>query len=366
MKNCRIFAVIVFLSGGVSLQAQTTINTSPLGMVAFPIPHGATTYLSLPLEAAPTYAGAISATTANSITVADNPAPWTSGELSAAAQPYFVKFLTGPETGRIVLVTANSASTLTLDTTDHTSQTTPLLSSPSSAFDVQIGNTFEVFPGETLGTFFGTGTTQDPLSYLVPGSNVVTADVVTVFTTTTAPSSSYFFDNKAGAGYWTRYLSTANSNNTILYPYSTLAITRQTLNGDTTVPVMGTVTDIALLVKTLSRATTYTSSQYPANITLANLGLGSNWTKCAYPGNPSAPNLPVGCDNLNVWNPSAPPGHFDTYYQLSDSTWRKYPNKTTDVSSFVIPAGSAICITKSETVSGATSYLQPALPYTLN
>jgi hypothetical protein len=134
-----------------------------------------------------------------------------------------------------------------------------------------------------------------------------------------------------------------------------LAITRRVTNGDTTLPLMGRVTDVALLIKTLSKTTNYASTQYAADIALSLLQLGPNWTKGTSVSN---------SDALSVWNPSTTPGHFDTYYQLSDLTWRKYPDKSTDVSSFVIPAGSTICITKRENVTGATSYLQPPLPYT--
>jgi len=356
MNFSYFLTVIALALSAISVQAvTTTLNTTPQGIVSFPLIHGTTTYLSLPLEGAPAYTGAVSATTANSITVADSPAPWTTGALVTPAQPYFVKFLTGPQTGRIILVTANTTNTLTLDTTDHTTQTTPLLSSPSVAFDVQIGNTFEVFPGETLGTLFGTGTVQDPLAYLVGGASVTAADVVATFTTATAPALSYFFDTTKG--FWRLYPSTANANNTILYPHAALAITRRAGNGDTTFPVMGGVTDVALLIKTLSFTTSYGSTQYPVDIALSNLQM-SNWTKGTSVTN---------SDTLFVWNATTTPGHFDSYYQLlSDSTWRKYPDKITDVSSFVITAGTAICINKRGTVSGATSYVQPTLPYTTN
>ena len=341
---------------GMSTQAQT-VNTTPLGLVSFPINHGTTTYLSLPLEGNPIYTGVISATTANSITVADSPAPWTAGALATAAQPYFVKFLAGPQAGRTLLITANTTNTLTLDTTDHTSQTTPILSSPSSSFDVQVGNSFKIFPGQTLATLFGAGTTQNPLSYLVGSTNVAQADTVSLFTTSTAPASTYYFDTAAGAGFWTLYPTTVNANNTILYPYSSLAITRRSANGDTTLPLTGCATNVPLLIKAPGKTTSYTSAQYPANLALSQLQFGANWTQGTSIAN---------ADTLSVWNPSPLPGHFDTYYQLSaDSTWRKYPNSATDVSSFVIPAGSAICITKRSNATGAASYLQPPLPYTL-
>jgi uncharacterized protein (TIGR02597 family) len=338
--------------------ATTIIPTVPEGVIVFPLLHGTITYLSLPLEGDPTYSGVVSSVTATSITVAVDtmhPAPWTPGTLNTPAQPYFVKFLSGPQAGRIILVTANATNTLTLDTTDHTTQTTPLLSSPSSSFDVQIGNTFEVFQGETLATLFGTGTTQDPLAYLVGGPNIGQADVVAISTVATSPALSYFFDT--GKGYWRLYPSTANANNAILYPHSSLAITRRSINGDTTLPMMGRVTDVPLLIKTLSFATCYTSTQYPTDIALSSLQL-TNWLKGTSISN---------SDVLNVWNGSTTPGHFDSYYQLSsDSKWRKYPDRTTDVSSFVIPAGSTISIARRENVSGATSFIQPALPYNSN
>jgi len=352
-----VFTVFALFLSALSIQAESvSLNTTPKGIISFPLQHGVTTYLSLPVEADPTYSGAVASTTANSITVADNPTPWTAGELTTPAQPYFVKFLTGPEAGRIVLITANTTNILTLDTTDHSTQTTPLLSSPASSFDVQAGDTFEIFPGETLATLFGTGTTQDPVEYLIGSTNITQADVVSVFTTSTAPALSYFFDT--GKSYWRLYPSTANANNAIIYPYSSLAITRRITNGDAVMPMMGGVSSVALLIKTLGKATKYSSTQYAADVALSQLQLGPSWTKGTSVTN---------SDVVAIWNAGTIPGHFDSYYQLStDSTWRKYPNKTTDVSSFVIPAGTAICITKREFVSGEASYLQPPLPYDLN
>ena len=355
--NLSYFLTIIVLALGVfSAEAQTTtINTIPEGVTTFSLTHGTTTYMSLPLEADPIYSGATSAVTSNSISVADSPAPWTAGSLATAAQPYFVKFLTGPQTGRIILVTANTTNTLTLDTTDHTTQTTPLVGNTPSSFDVVVGNTFEVFPGETLATLFGTGTSQDPLDYLVGGANVSSADLLAIFSTATAPALSYFFDTSKG--FWRLYPATTSANNTIIYPHSSFAITRRTNNGDTTYPAMGKVTEVPLLIKTLSLSTLYTSTLYPVDISLGNLNLGSNWNKGS--------SITVA-DNLAVWNGSANPGHFDTYYQLTDLTWRKYPDKTTNVSTFVIPAGSTVTITKRSSVTGPQSFLNPPLPYSTN
>jgi len=366
MNFSYFFALIALALSVVSVQAQTSLNTTPLGMIAFPLAPNATTYMSLPLEANPVYTGAVSAistvvaTTADTISVADTPSPWTAGQLTGS-QPYFVKILSGAETGRIMRVTANTTNSVSLDTTDHTSQVTPIQNTPASSFDIQTGDTFEIFPAATLGSLFGT---QAPLQSVVGNTNVSSADTISVFTTLLAPSPSFFFDT--GRGYWRQYPSTANANNSPIYPYSTLAITRRPANGTTTVsfPVMGCVTNVALLIKTISLQTLYTSTQYPANIELSQLQLGANWTQGTSISN---------SDILGVYNSSE--GRFDSYYQIAnpvspDSGWRKYPNKTTDAGTFVIPAGSAVYIAKQngsngQPVSGAASYLQPPLPYTI-
>lgn len=360
-----------------AIDAQADMFTVPEGVQIFTLPHGATSYLSFPLTADPVYSDAVSAVTTNTISVANTSA--FTGTLATLTEPtssipYFVKFLTGAQTGRVMLVTGNTASSLTLDTTDHTAtspesltgNTDSISSITPTPFNVAVGDTFEVFPGDTLATLFGDNVVGGDSKIKYPlmvtgGTNVAIADTIALPTISTAPQTTYFFNTTYG--YWVQYggpLSggvPVNANKSIIYPYSALTAFVRNTHPDVSLALTGRVAEVPLLIKTIGNTTKYTSTQYPVDVTLSQLQLGSNWTK--------GTNV-VNSDVIGVWNGSAIPGHFDSYYQLSsNSQWRKYPNGSTDVSSFVIPAGSTITIAKRGSVSGAASYLQPAMTYTL-
>jgi len=341
---------IALAIGATSADAQSaSVASIPEGMITFSLVHGSTSYLSLPLINNETYTGSITAVTTNTISVGDTPAPFTTTLLTAGS-PYFVKFLSGNEMGRVMLITANTTSALTLDTTDHTSGSPVLLT--TTGFTVQVGDTFEIFPGDTLASVFGAGTTASPL-VLTGGANIVNSDTITLYTVTIAPAVTYFFNTTAG--YWEQYGMTANANNTIIYPYSALMVTRRSSNPNTTFVVGGRVTPVAAAIKVASNATTYSSTHYASDITLSQLQFGSNWVTGT---------SVISADTLSVWNVTE--NRFDTFYQKPDSTWRKYPDAVTDQSNFAIAAGTVTTIAKREMVSGAATFLQPPLPYSLD
>jgi uncharacterized protein (TIGR02597 family) len=342
--------LLTFLTGfalaTVSAHATSaSVATIPSGMITFTLTHGTTSYLSLPLTNVETYTSSVTAVTSNTISVGDAPAPFVTN-----LAPYFVKFLSGSESGRVVLITANTTSTLTLDTTDHATGSPVLLN--ATGFSVQAGDTFEIFPGDTLASVFGAQTTQSPL-VLTGGANVVTADTVSLFTSANAPAVTYYFNTTAGN--WEQYGATANANNTIIYPYSAFAVTRRFSNGDTVLVRGGRVTPVAEQTKLLSDGTVYTSTHYATDIKLSSLQFGSNWVMGS---------SVVTADTLSVWNPAS--GQFDTYYQKPDTTWRKYPDAVTDQSNFAISAGTVTTIAKREVVTGSATFLQSPLPYSLD
>jgi uncharacterized protein (TIGR02597 family) len=341
---------IILAMSGISAHAQNaTVATVPEGMISFSLPQGATSYFSLPLTNNATYASSVTAVTAGTISVGDTPAPFTTS-LTTAAAPYFVKFLTGNETGRVLLITANTTSSLTLDTTDHAIGSPVLLT--ATGYNVQVGDTFEIFPGNTLASVFGTGTTQSPL-LLTGGTNGISSDTVSLCTTSTARAITYYFNTTDG--YWKQNGATGNANNTIIYPYSALTVTRRHGNPATTLVVAGQVTPVAAAIKVAGNGCVYTSTQYASDVTLSQLQIGSNWVTGT---------STITADSLSVWDVSE--NRFDTYYQEPDSTWRKYPDAVTDQSSFAITAGTVITINKREAVTSATSFLQPPLPYSLD
>jgi hypothetical protein len=401
-----------------------------LNLPATGVGQNSTSYFSLPLTSDPSYTGFVAAVTADnkgsysiiSVAVdANNPAPWTAGSLATAAAPYFVKILSGQEIGRIMKVTANTTSSLTLDVTDNSSQTVGLTTSGFSVTPgaVGVGDTFEIFSADTLGSVFGENTTQaatwtgttmtvtlsaaNPaimVGATVTGTGIATGTTVTAISgtsltlsaaTTTSESGvtltfsglllngssslftadtvsiynpalfrwqTYFFNTASGVGYWELSGTTTNANNTILYPYGALTITRRPNEAATAIAVTGRVAEVPIITKTTgNNAIVYGSTDYPADLTLSQLQLGANWNKGS---------SVFTADTISIWDAALL--RFDTYYQLSDSTWRKSGNSSTDQSSFVIPTGSAIGLLKRGTVSGAASFLPTVstLPYSLN
>ena len=285
----------------------------------------------------------------NTISVDDTPAPFTTS-LATAAAPYFVKFLTGNESGRVLLIDANTSNTLTLDTTDHNTGAAVALTTTS--FSVEVGDSFEIFPGDTLASVFGTGAADSPL-VLTGNTTPVAADEVWLYNTFGTPARAFYFNT--AVGYWESPGSTVNANNTIIYPYSAFSVMRRANHADTTLVLQGRVTPVGASTKTVSLSAVYTSTHYATDVTLSQLKFGSNW---------QTSNTEQTADTLSVWNAAA--GVFDVYYQLPDSTWRKNGDTVTDQSSFTISAGTVTMIQKRTIVVGAQAFLVSALPYTLN
>jgi uncharacterized protein (TIGR02597 family) len=341
---------IALAMGTITGYAQTaTVATVPEGLITYSLAQGSTNYVSLPLTDNVTYTSAVTAMTANTITVGDSPAPFTTS-LATAGSPYFVKFLSGREMGRVMLITANTTSSLTLDTTDNSIQTVNLT---TSGFSVAVGDTFEIFPGNTLASMFGNNTTENPL--LLNGSTGVSkADTIGIYNPALVRFQTYYFNTKAG--YWEQSQSTANANNTVLYPYGSLTITRRASQASTSFALAGRVSEVPILVKTTgSSSEVYGSTGYATNMTLSQLQLGSNWVTGT---------SPTTADTIGVWDQTL--NRFDTYYQTPNLTWRQSHDTTTDMSSTVLAAGGSITLLQRASVSGASSFFQSAMPYSLN
>ena len=373
------------------------LSTVPEGMLAISLlasGGGATSYFSLPLTADPVYSGAVATVTANTISVtvdANDPAPFVNGATGvqlasltpSSGVPYFVKFLSGAETGRVIEVTANTSNNLTLDTTDNSSQTTPLT---TSGFAVAVGDTFEVFPAATLGSLFGdnttitgeNGTSATNTLALKGSTSIAFADSVSIFNSTQARFQAYFFNTSAG--YWELSGSTTNANSTVIYPYSALEISRR--SGEAALSIapmayessiasagnaaanilvpMSRVAEVAIITKTPgSNKVVYGSTNYPIDMTLSQL-MGSpeystNWTQSS---------SVAFASTISVYN--ATNAHFDTYFEFQNNWYKAEDTTMTNQNNFVIPAGSLVTILKRGTVSLQTSFLSSVLPYSLN
>jgi len=327
----------------------TTVTTPPVGAMTYSFPATislTSSYISVPLTSAPIYAGAVDSFTSATVTFAGT--PLTAGALAQSGSPYFLRFQSGTQAGRSLLVTANTANTVTVDVSNNSDQTTNL---DASGFSVAASDQVQIFPGDTLASFFGDNTTGNPL-IIVGASAPLSADTVGIYNKNLAKQDAYFFSTSLG--YWRSSTSTANKNGLVLYPDASLVLARRAGRAALSFTVLGDVPAVAPKIKTAgSNQVVYACNPYPVDMTLGYLNL-SNWTKS---------NSALQADTIGVYNSSL--AKTDAYYQKLDGTWRKSGDAVNDKSSFVFPTGSAIIFLKRGAVSGATSFLSFPLPYSL-
>jgi uncharacterized protein (TIGR02597 family) len=307
-----------------------------------------TTYISIPLTNPAVYTGPVASLTANTITFGGT--PFTAGELAQTGSPFFARIATGPQAGRTMLVTGNTANSITVDTTDNSSQTTPL---NLTGWSVAEGNRIEIIVGDTLASMFGNDTPSNPLKF-VKGT-LFGSDKIGFYNKTNGKYDAFYFSTSSK-----RWVSTLNANfiadNIIIYPESVIQITQRPSRPITSITFIGDIPSVAPAIKTVGANTDlHTAFRFPIDIKLADLKFG-NWTK----GN----TLFAQSDRLGILNVSN--GKFDSYFQRTDGTWRSAQDVNTDRSNTVIKAGSVITLLKKATVSGSSSFILKEIPYNLN
>jgi len=328
-----------------------SVTTVPVGAMTYTFPattQVTTTYISIPLTNPAVYTLPVASLTANTITFSGTPFP--SGGLAQTGSPFFARIATGAQAGRTMLITANTTSTITVDSTDNSSQTTGL---DTSGWALAAGDRIEIIVGDTLGSLLGDNTSGNPVVF-VGASSSFSADIVGVYNKATTKFDTYFFSTTLG--YWrSTATSTTNVNSLVIYPENSIQVSRKAGRSQTALLLVGDVPALAPFIKvTGSNSTIYSGSRFPVDVTLSQLQL-TNWNKS---------NSMFSADTLSIYNTATT--KFDVYYQKIDGTWRLSTNSTTDQSGVVIPATSSIGMTKKGTVSNSTSFVySAALPYTL-
>jgi uncharacterized protein (TIGR02597 family) len=350
-----LLAALAAVGGFLSLSNAQSVATTPVGAMTYSLPATGTSAVNsqfaVVLSNPAVFSGAVSAVGTNTITVSGT--PFTAGGLAQVGSPYFVKITSGAQAGRSMLVTANTTSQLTVDTTDNTTAATDLT---TSGFAVAAGDKIEVVVGDTLASFFGDNSGGNPL-ILVGGGSAFAADTVGIYNKTTSKFDAYFFSTTLG--YWRHSSSTTNANNLVLYPENAYSMTRRASRPASSFTVLGDVPKVSQKIKITPSVsgtkTLFTNLSFPANTTFGQLNL-TNWTKN---------NSSFTADTIGIYNSLTAKN--DVYFQRStDSQWRKVGDTTTDQSGVVIPAGTPITVLKRAAVStGPTSYLAAQLPYSL-
>lgn len=332
-----------------AIEASTTVSTVGYGYKIITLPANGipstSTYVSLPLINPPVYSAGINAWTTTTLSVAGT--PWTSEQFATAGSPYFVEITSGLQAGRFLLITDNTANTLTLDINDHTNQSTGL---DASLFSVAQNDNFRIVPGETLASFLGDNSADNPL--LIRGGTSAfgtTVDTVGTYHPNVNTEFDYYFNTSSNA--WTSTTQIGNQNGVVLAPDSVINLNRRKNAPAVTIMFIGNVPDVAPLTKVTSTAVVYGSTRLPIDMTLASLNF-SNWTKS---------NSQFSADSVSIWNSSL--NLFLSYYQGADSNWHLIGDPTlANQNSVALPGGTGLQIKKRANVSGSGSYISQPLP----
>jgi len=331
-----------------TVSAQETATTDPVGFVTVGVTAGTgvgkrSTLLSLPLLEVPSsfngqVAGIITAVGSN--TISNSSAGWVSGDLAKPAEPYLVLITSGQAAGRMFLVSGNTSSTLTVSSADSTQL--PNLAN----LGITTGtDTYRIFACDTLSSFFGTPATSGFLG----GTSAQNSDTLVIVSNGSA--STYYFNTSLGR--WTRTgLGSPDASNTPLLPYYGIQYQRLG-NTELKFVITGAVPTSQRRVEVKNSGITLLAQYWPANSTLAQLGLQNlaGWT--------SGQNAASSDTVTLLANGSA------TTYFYNGTNWIRPGLGGGTISNDVsIPVGASIQISKRGGAAGYTTLNQPR-PYNL-
>lgn len=321
-----------------------TATTTPVGVVTISLPAGKSSMISVPLIGDSVYSGPIGSFTSNTITVSGT--PWATGQFTGST-PYFVQIKSGLHAGRMLRITSNTASSITLNTSDNLGLNVPL---DVSGKAVAVGDSIQIITGDTLGSLFGT--TVAEIAPLVGAPRLGSADQVTTYDPITGKASAYFFNTTNG--YWTKNGAVGNQNNLVIIPGQGLGILTLSSGGTKNLTFMGSVPDVAPTLKIEPKRVERYGTTFPVDITLGQLNFGSNWV----------PNARFGsADQISIWQPTM--NKYIAYFKKPDNNW--YQNGVVaSQNATVIPAGTAINIqTVTASLTGTQVLYTIPLPYSL-
>ncbi len=321
------------LSGVAS--AQTTATTTPVGFVTVTIPAAVNSTtpsnaaISVPLYGTAAFQGTIaSVDSSNAFSLSG--AAFTASQYSSSTSPYFVRIMSGTSVGRFFLISANTATQLTVNTSG--ADLTTLLS---------VGDSAQIVPANTLGSLFGSTAPG-----FLTAASAIGADNVYLWNGTTWE---LYFNNG------THWLKSGNLNpnldSTIIYPDEGIFISRHDTSGPLTITLMGTVPSTTEQSELAGAGSSFLPNRFPLDTQLVNLGLQNspNWKAGASASQ---------ADNVYVWNTAN--STWEVYF-YTGAHWQKSGNLNPNLDATVISAGTSVFVTRS---SASQTLLSQSLPYT--
>jgi hypothetical protein len=330
--------------------AQTTVQGEPFGYVKINITPGTgsakrTTFISIPLLQEANIAGRATGriTGMTATTIASQGAEWSPGQLALAATPRVIEITSGPAQGRMLLISANTADTVTISQSD--ADRIGNLSTLGITADPVGGDTFKIRPIYTLSSFFGSDT-----ALIRGGTSAGAADTVTLVSN--GSSANYFLNTGVNPPRWSRVsLGNPDASNTPILPDAGVQYARLP-NTPLEFVVTGKVPSGQREVSIKNSGPTLLAPFWPVTQTLAQLALQNtpNWLR----GNTAA-----SADTIVL---SA--GGSTTTFFHDGTNWRRSALGNPQANTNTVPAGAAIFINKRGSSAGFAAYENNA-PYNL-
>jgi len=298
-----------------ALAAQSASATEAVGYNTLTVPTNSDVLVSVPFNQNAVGSFTVSSVTANGVTVADTLTA------NAYTNGYYVRFTTGGGAGLWSTISTNGTGGFTLADTN-------------ALTGVTAGNTFKVYPHQTLAKVFPDGLIDIAMEASIkhptlPSIQTYKTQVLVYDGAATAwnktPPLKYYFYN----GAWRKVGSalTASFDNSVLRPGAYFAIRNQNSSNELTYISNGDVPQDTLAMTLVSGTAddVLTTTGRPIPVTLAELGLGGTSAFVNSVKHPALPSIQTYGDRLLVFNntgsivnrtPSA------TYYYYNGA-WRK-------------------------------------------
>jgi hypothetical protein len=331
-----------------SLEASTvSVSTVPQGYLSIDFPAGnattpSVTTFSLPLSGplpsgfVGPASGQLTGVTANTLTVSSG--GWSPGALSQVATPYFIRITSGVAEGQTFQISTGTANTS--DTVTVLNQTLDLTT--LGIITGANGDTYQIIPGDTLASLFGTST--------MGSTSAAGADVVE-FVSNGALSDFYY---NTTAKQWRKGSLPVDQSNIVIRPDAGITFYRRGAT-DLQFSILGTVPSTNIQIVVNKTGGTYIGNVFPVDQTIlaANYNSLPGWVNnTGSIGTASTITFLTG----SLFNPYN--------YLASVGQWRK-GSVPVNENNVTIPAGTPVLITQPSTTSGV-SVLTRILPYNLD
>lgn len=324
--------LLLLLATSAAALAQV-VSSRPVGYLVQEIPAGQTRSFSIPFDAdLSSQSGTVGRITAVGASYMENSAAtWTPGAFSAATAPYFVRLTSGPQTGRTFRITTPANTVTRLNLVDDGLDLTTL----NLAVGAATGTGYEIIPGDTLASFFGTTASGDSLVIQGAGDPLA-ADLVQVWGG--AAWLSFYYNTAWGR--WARdidAITDPSRNDFLLRSDRGLMLTRR---GTTTLTlaVVGRVlaTPQRAVHTRTENALTFLATMQAGDITLGALALQSSTRTAGWRSSANA----ADADILLVWSGAT---WFSFFHNHVAGHWQRVGDPA-DRDDFLIAAGTPVFV----------------------